>query len=76
MKKPEKIRVDNENSRKSATELFYFVALYFDMNFQKEKLGELLGDEKIFDYLCDRLIKYHDFLKNLILVNNKFNPCQ
>ena len=71
VKKPEKIRVDNENSRKSATELFYFVALYFDMNFQKEKLGELLGDEKIFDYLCDRLIKYHDFLKNLILVNNQ-----
>ena len=71
VKKPEKIRVENENSRNSATELFYFVALFFDMNFQKEKLNELLGDEKIFDYLCARLIKYQDFLKNLILANNQ-----
>ena len=71
VKKPEKIRVENENSRKNATELFYFVALFFDMNFQKEKLNELLGDEKIFDYLCARLIKYQDFLKNLILANNQ-----
>ena len=38
--KPEKIRVDNEKSRKNATELFYFVVLFFNMNFQKEKLGE------------------------------------
>ena len=71
VKKPEKVRVDNENSRKNATELFYFVALFFDMNFQKEKVDELLGDEKIFDYLCARLIKYQDFLKNLILANNQ-----
>ena len=71
VKRPEKIRVLNENSRKSATELFYFVVLFFDMNFQREKLNDLLGDEKIFDYLCARLIKYHDFLKNLILANSQ-----
>jgi hypothetical protein len=71
VKKPEKIRVDNEKSRENVTELFYFVVLFFDMNFQKEKLGELLGDEKKFDYLCARLIKYHNFLKNLVLANNQ-----
>jgi hypothetical protein len=71
VEKPEKIRVDNEKSRENVTELFYFVVLFFDMNFQKEKLGELLGDEKKFDYLCARLIKYHNFLKNLVLANNQ-----
>ena len=70
-KRPEKIRVENENSRKNITELFYFIYLYFVMNFQKEKLDELLGNAIIFDYLCEKLLKYQDFLKNLILNNNQ-----
>ena len=71
IKKPEKIRVEKESSRKSITELFYFVVLYFNINFQKDKVKELLNDEKVFDGLCDKFFKYQNTFRNLVLLNEQ-----
>jgi len=65
--KPEKILIVNEKDRKRVIELFYSVILYFNLHFQKEKVKDLFENEQIFEYLCERLIKFGNFYEGLIL---------
>ena len=66
-KKPEKIRVEKEESRKRITELFYFVVLYYNINFEKAKVNDMLNDEKILDYVYKNIFKYKEKFENLII---------
>ena len=70
IKKPEKIRVKDEETRLETTKLFYSVALYFNLYFQKEKIKEMLENDKTCNFLIDELIRYRDFFKDLILSKN------
>jgi hypothetical protein len=68
-KKPEKIRVEKEESRKQITELFYFVVLYFNLNFAKEKVNDMLNDDKIFEYVYRKLFDYTNLFEKMIISN-------
>ena len=66
-KKPEKIRVEKEESRKRITEQFYFIVLYYNINFEKDKVNDMLNDEKILDYVYKNIFKYKEKFENLII---------
>ena len=67
---PENIHVKDENLRLKTTKIFYSLALYFNLNFQKEKMIEIFENEKICDYLYDELLNRREFFKDLILPKN------
>ena len=56
--------VENENELK---ELFYTILLYFNMNFQQDKIHELLGDDNILDYLSKKLLIFRHVFKEVLL---------
>ena len=68
-KKPEKIRVEQEKSRKQITELFYLVFLYFNVNFDKEKINDMLNDDNIFEYVYKHFFQHKEILENVIISN-------
>jgi len=47
-KQPERIQIENENDKKKIIDIFYSIALYFNLNFQKEKVLEMIENEEIF----------------------------
>ena len=67
IKKPEKIILENENDRQKINEALYFVVLYFNLHFQKEKVKDLFENEQICESLYKNLIKYENLFKGLIL---------
>ena len=66
-KNPETIHVKDEELRLKTTEYFYSLALYFNLNFQKEKINEMFENEKICEHLYEKLLSYREFFKDLIL---------
>ena len=48
-------------------EIFYSILLYFNMNFQKDKVKEMFNDEQILTYLPKKLISFHSLYQGLIL---------
>ena len=67
VKNPEQIHIKEEKFRLETTEFFYFLALYFNLNFQKEKIEEMFENKKTCDHLYNNLLSYHEFFKDLIL---------
>ena len=67
VKKPEKIRIEKESEKAKILEVFYSIALYFNLNFNKPLITGIIEDEKAFDMLSEKLINYNDFYKGLIL---------
>jgi len=67
VKKPERIHIENEKDKQKIIDTFYSIALYFNLNFQKEKILEMIENEEIFGYLSRKLIKLSSFYKGLIL---------
>jgi len=70
VKNPEKIHIKEEKSKEEKEEtikLFYSLALYFNLHYQKEKVKEMFENEKICDHLYDKLLSYCEFFKDLIL---------
>ena len=61
------MNLKNLNNEVELYELFYSILLYFNMNFQKEKVEEMFKDEKISTYLSKKLISFHDLYQGLIL---------
>lgn len=55
IKNPEKLGFKDDKSRLETIKLFYSFALYFNLNFQKEKINEMFENEKICDYLYNKL---------------------
>ena len=70
VKSPEQIYIKNEESRLETIKLFYTLALYFNLNFQKEKIKEMFENELICQYLYDNLLRYNEFFKDLTLPPN------
>ena len=67
-KDPDKIYVESEDKKLETIKLFYSVVLYFNLYYQKDKVKEMFENEKICDYLYDKLLSYGDFFKDLILL--------
>ena len=67
IKNPENIHGKDENLRLETTKLFYSLALYFNLYFQKDKIKEMFDNDKICDYLFEKLLSYREFFKDLIL---------
>jgi len=67
LKNPEQIHIKNENLRLETTKLFYSLALYFNLYFQKEKIKEMFGNDIICEHLFEKLLSYHEFFKDLII---------
>ena len=57
----------DSNEERELFEIFYSILLYFNMNYQQEKINDLFKDEKIFTYLSKKLITFKDFFQGLIL---------
>ena len=60
----------NAKDENELIELFYSILLYFNMNFQKDKISEMLSDEKVLNYLSKKLISFHNIYKDLLLDKN------
>ena len=71
-KYPEKIHVQNENNRKNISELFYSMALYFYVKFNREQIPFLFENEKAFNFLLAKLIDFKDLYKDLVLSKDDF----
>ena len=56
-----------QNSQDEFIELFYSILLYFNLNFQKEKIINMFHDEKIIKYLSKKLITFYKLFQSLIL---------
>ena len=67
VKNPEQIHVKEKESIEETTKLFYSLALYFNLHFQKEKIEEMFENDKICDHLFIGLLSYCEFFKDLIL---------
>ena len=63
----EKIRVDKEEDRQKATEIFYSIYLYFNLHFQNDKVLEMFKDEKSFNFLFEKLNSFNSLFDYLIL---------
>ena len=71
MNKPEKLHVENENDRERVTNIFYSVALFFNLNCNKELLPEMFKKEQLYDVLFEKLCSFKNMgvvIKNDILV--------
>ena len=67
---PQQIHVESEDKRQESTELFYSIVLFFNLNFQRDKVHELFENEKSFNYLFNKLESFKSFFKDLILPEN------
>ena len=61
------LNLKNAKDENELIELFYSILLYFNINFQKEKISKMFRDDKILDYLSIKLIIFHDIYKELLL---------
>jgi len=62
---PKKIHSKDEESRHETNKLFYSLVLYFNLNFQKDKVASMFENETICDYLYNKLLNYREFFKDL-----------
>ena len=71
-KKPEMIKIDkeNENLKNKAIEIFYFIFFYFNVSVMKEKVSDIIKDDKIFNHLYARILQNQKFLCSIILPND------
>ena len=67
VKNPQQLHIKDEKLRLEITKIFYSLALYFNLHFQKEKINEIFENEKISEDLSEILLNYKDFFKDLIL---------
>jgi len=70
LKNPEQIHIKDEKLRIETTKLFYSLALYFNLYFQKEKIKEMFDNDIICEHLFEKLLSYRKFCKDLILPKN------
>ena len=63
----EKLDNKEEGLQRQSEELFLSVVLFFNLNYQKEKIKEMFENETFFNYLYEKLVKYHEFFKDLVL---------
>ena len=61
------LNLKNAKDENELIELFYSILLFFNINFQKEKIPEMFKDDKILDYLSKKLLSFRDIYKDLIL---------
>ena len=61
------LNLKNAKDENELIELFYSILLYFNMNFQKEKITEMLNDDKVLEYLSKKLIIFREIYKDLLL---------
>ena len=61
------LSLENAKNEHELKELFYSILLYFNMNFQKEKIAEMFKDNNIMDYLSKQLLTFHDIYKDLLI---------
>ena len=61
------LNLKNAKDENELIELFYSILLYFNMNFQKEKITEMLNDDKVLEYLSKKLISFREIYKDLLL---------
>ena len=66
-KNPKSLNLHNSKDEAELMELFYSILLYFNMNFQKEKVEEMFKDDKISKYLIKKLNTFRDLYKELNL---------
>ena len=69
--KPDKIKVEKEESRNEITKIFYLINLYFNVYYQKEKIKELFDNDNIFNYLYEQLFIYQNHLFNKLILPNE-----
>ena len=63
-KNPEKcLYLKDAKDEVEMIELFYPILLYFNMNYQKEKVEEMLKDDKILTFLSKKLISFANCIK-------------
>ena len=70
IKNPEQIHVKDEDLRLKTTEYFYALALYFNINFQKDKINEMFENEIICEHLYKNISSYPELFKDLIIPKN------
>ena len=61
------LNLEYANNQNELIELFYSIYLYFNLNFQKDKIIEMFNDDKILSYLSKKLISFRKLYNNLIL---------
>ena len=67
-KNPSKsLNLHNLKDEAELVESFYSILLYFNMNFQKDKVLAMFQDEKILPYLSKKLISFRNLYKDLKL---------
>ena len=69
-KNPEKclyLKDINDEDKEEMIGLFYSILLFFNMNYQKEKVEEMFKDNKILNYLSKKLISFGKLFQDLIL---------
>ena len=69
-KNPEKclyLKDANDEDKEEMIGLFYSILLFFNMNYQKEKVEEMFKDNKILNYLSKKLISFGKLFQDLIL---------
>jgi len=71
VKNPEQIHVKDKNLKLKTTEHFYALALYFNLNFQKDKINEMFENEIICEHLYKKILSYPEFFKDLIIPKNE-----
>ena len=64
---PEKIHLENGKDKQKTIESFYSVVLYFNLNFQKEKVKDMFENEQYCEYLYEKFNKFGNFFEGLIL---------
>ena len=63
----ENLYLNKAKDEEELIELFYSILLYFNMNFQKEKVEDMFKDENTLTYLSKRLISFRIFYQDLVL---------
>jgi len=66
-KEPENIHIENRKDKQKTIELFYYVVLYFNLHFQKEKVKDMFENEQYCEYLYEKFNKFGNFFEGLIL---------
>ena len=70
-KYPKRIYVESEEYRKETAEIFYSIALFFYLNFQKDKIHEIFENEIDINFWYNKLEYFKNFFKDLILPENE-----
>ena len=66
-RKPEMIKIDKEELKNQAIEMFYFIYFYFNVIVLNEKVSDIIKDDKIFNYLYEKILQNQKFLYSIIL---------